>query len=1067
MKKNIVLIASLLVSGLVWDVAAQNAQNVQYPYYNVTPASPEASALAKSINYPVGYNTGVPNISIPLYDFKAGELTLPITLNYHAGGFKIRERSGVVGLGWSLSTDLQITREIRGGDDFFNANSLQGYGGYCNPKNPFCWTTYHRYDCYHWFPEDKIMSESRALCDIYSGAYDTESDRYYFKLLNKTGEFYMYKQGNSIQAIPFPYNGIKITFSEDGRKFTIIDTDGTEYIFGDTDYQKKFFDYGYSSYNPSPNFPSQYITSWKCASITSPSKKDVLTFSYKELATLSTQATRERVEVYEKSDQGKKPQNWDSATEWEGLLYGSAMLPSDLPHPRFHSISEGLDGYVCFPSIWKVRDEMRYSLRPLSEKEINPILYTSRVGLEKITYLNNSISFNYIDLSRLNQINVRNGTDNIRTINLEYSRAFSPWIMNPTPNDVTAYLDSVILLGNPGEVYKFDYEDRIPFPQTQKGSDPWGGRNWWTRDREGSIAIPGIEYTDSYTNETFIIGNPVLYEKVYGYGNLVNDQEALRGVLRRIIYPTGGFTVFDFSSNVHEQYKDWMALAGGIRIKGIRYYDKGKDATKDKPLYSKYYQYGERDAGLIKAVPSVNNMIDYGEWFRYTQNIEYFKTITLPSPDDWALGEYLYSEKKTTILPNAFSDLQYSSGSPIYYKNVSEYVRDSVGNDISRTDYIYNDPTVYGYELNGLEPGTNLPKRQTPWQLGKLEKEIAYKKEGNIFVPVAEKEYKYHAERREDGNGNWMKILGIQLFRQTLTTAVTNYLSHNVSSFEVTDYKRLEKMNREYDFMRIYNNIFLGDVLLDEMIETEYFGGQEIKTTTKYSYNDVYQVNKIEKTYPDGRTESTETKNASDFLTNGGVLAEMYNKNMLDQVVETERYNGLTLISATKTDYLKYHDSFIAPSIIYQKTSTNQYEPRVKYDFYPFAKVREIIKDDTEKIVYLWGYSNQYPVAEIRGLTYSKVRDALGEVFIDRLANSNVPAQADIDYLKSLQLSPSVNLIGGLMTIFLHKPLLGVISIINPQGKVTSYDYDSFGRLSKTRDDQGYPVESYYYMYIR
>ena len=52
------------------------------------PVSPEAAALAKMVNYPVNFNTGVPDISVPLYTLQAGGLSLPITLSYHAGGLK-------------------------------------------------------------------------------------------------------------------------------------------------------------------------------------------------------------------------------------------------------------------------------------------------------------------------------------------------------------------------------------------------------------------------------------------------------------------------------------------------------------------------------------------------------------------------------------------------------------------------------------------------------------------------------------------------------------------------------------------------------------------------------------------------------------------------------------------------------------------------------------------------------------------------------------------------------------------------------------------------------------------
>ena len=76
----------------------------------ITPISPEATALTKMVNNPVNFFTGIPDISIPLYEIKAGGLTLPITLQYHAGGFKINEKSTRTGLGWNLSCDLQITK---------------------------------------------------------------------------------------------------------------------------------------------------------------------------------------------------------------------------------------------------------------------------------------------------------------------------------------------------------------------------------------------------------------------------------------------------------------------------------------------------------------------------------------------------------------------------------------------------------------------------------------------------------------------------------------------------------------------------------------------------------------------------------------------------------------------------------------------------------------------------------------------------------------------------------------------------------------------------------------------
>jgi hypothetical protein len=56
------------------------------PYPQVTIASPNAASLGKYTDVPVNYQTGIPQINVPLYTIKEGCLTLPIGLSYHAGG---------------------------------------------------------------------------------------------------------------------------------------------------------------------------------------------------------------------------------------------------------------------------------------------------------------------------------------------------------------------------------------------------------------------------------------------------------------------------------------------------------------------------------------------------------------------------------------------------------------------------------------------------------------------------------------------------------------------------------------------------------------------------------------------------------------------------------------------------------------------------------------------------------------------------------------------------------------------------------------------------------------------
>lgn len=70
----------------------------------IVPTTPEAAALIKMTEYPISMTSGVPDINIPLFEIKAGNLTLPVAISYHAGGFKINEQSTRAGLGTDLRT---------------------------------------------------------------------------------------------------------------------------------------------------------------------------------------------------------------------------------------------------------------------------------------------------------------------------------------------------------------------------------------------------------------------------------------------------------------------------------------------------------------------------------------------------------------------------------------------------------------------------------------------------------------------------------------------------------------------------------------------------------------------------------------------------------------------------------------------------------------------------------------------------------------------------------------------------------------------------------------------------
>jgi hypothetical protein len=91
----------------------------------IIPPDPIAMQYQKYGDYPVSNFTGVPDITIPLYTIKEGDLEVPITLSY---GLKPTDPNGFVGAGWVLNTGGIITRtQLQGSDELSGWPSYYGF----------------------------------------------------------------------------------------------------------------------------------------------------------------------------------------------------------------------------------------------------------------------------------------------------------------------------------------------------------------------------------------------------------------------------------------------------------------------------------------------------------------------------------------------------------------------------------------------------------------------------------------------------------------------------------------------------------------------------------------------------------------------------------------------------------------------------------------------------------------------------------------------------------------------------------------------------------------------------
>ena len=87
-------ITSLLFTVFTWLNNSQLQAQSAVTYSEVNIASPTASSLGKFGDIPVSNHTGIPKVGVPIYTVKEGNLSLPISLSYHAGGIKVTEPAG-------------------------------------------------------------------------------------------------------------------------------------------------------------------------------------------------------------------------------------------------------------------------------------------------------------------------------------------------------------------------------------------------------------------------------------------------------------------------------------------------------------------------------------------------------------------------------------------------------------------------------------------------------------------------------------------------------------------------------------------------------------------------------------------------------------------------------------------------------------------------------------------------------------------------------------------------------------------------------------------------------------
>lgn len=238
MKFGKILFIGLLVQ-LITFLSYAQSDPTPNPYTNVSITSPTAASMVKYADIPVGYHTGIPEITIPIYTVTEGPLKLPVSLDYHAGGLKVMEPSSRVGTGWTLNAGGVISRTVKGAPD-----DRSYYTGSLTTSNYF---SDYGYENYLFIPiggdpgNGSPPTSDNHIADDYSfirGVKDGEPDLFFFNFNGYAGKFYF---NDDRTPILIPDQDLKITpICPDNtytngyiHGFIITTPDGTKYQFGE------------------------------------------------------------------------------------------------------------------------------------------------------------------------------------------------------------------------------------------------------------------------------------------------------------------------------------------------------------------------------------------------------------------------------------------------------------------------------------------------------------------------------------------------------------------------------------------------------------------------------------------------------------------------------------------------------------------------------------------------------------------------------------------------------------------------------------------------------------------
>lgn len=980
--------------------------------------TPNAASLGKYGQIPVSYYNGLVNISIPIYTIKLQDIEVPIVLQYHSGGNKTDEHPGWVGLGWNLQAGGSITRIVKGKKDETLERDLVLHYKTIYEGKQFGFFYKHNFlnAATNQIDKDYLIN---ILDNLVIKHYDTEPDEFIFNFSGISGSFFFTGDSQTGETTTKVQSkqplDLKIEYKlyqSDIQSFTTFNNDSL--VEGPTvDVTKPFIQFvitdskgikytfgatGYGSYND----PTQASIAYTSALAGSGYTTTPTTWN---LTSIESPHGEYIHFFYDRSTDALI--NQKCGYRYKILGDPNAHYPDPeyddnfmVMHPSYlKKIITSNHDTIDF--ITSTANELTYQYS--NKDKDNLKIFASKYGntiLDDIGLIEKSAFLKLDNIIVKNKMNVK-----FNYIENESERLKLESLETSFPQtEGTKYR------------YQFQYNQTKLPPYNAKKSDKWGYFN-------------DIYYGDEYMAN---IDDSTAIERKRQPNPDVMDAE----ILTRIYYPTGGYTTFEYEphnySRVMKKYAVYSynfqtdttyiipygihsqnGICGGLRIKKIT---DTPDTNSNENDIIRTFSYELEDgssSGILSVEPAF--------WRRSaTTRVYDFAEI------GWGVFNKHHEESQLDIRQiseNILNPLNSSSGAPVTYSRVIEHFSNG-----SKSVYTYTDHQEFMDEpaLPRIENILNLtldePYTSKELERGLLKSVIHYTSTGKIDSKT---EYQY--------NNN--------------PTRYDNHIksiTQKILPYNRGDFWRLSVL-KTYTFCPYV------------IKETKSKGGSSnndlMDIETSYKYDDKNRVIETSMINSNGDIHKTTYEYPDDIQGDYSQLIEHH----IYPVIRTTKYVNDNVIQIIQHEY-----DGINLSKTYIGKNANNMEPRIIYSHYtPLGNPTYIEKDGKPEAIYIWGYNYQYPIAEIKNVTYERFSHIISSQTLEQIGSRNIPSVSQWQVINNLR----DDLPEALITTYSYKPGIGIISKIDPRGIKTSYIYDPFGRLTDIKDHEGNLLEHYDYQY--